>query len=69
MEPLAEGELDEILMDGIDANEPHAMEILALARRMLLAVSIRMGSSLTDEEFEVACIRVIKLAREEWKDS
>lgn len=66
MRKLQEHELDEILMDGIDADEPNADQILALARRMLLAVHLRMN--LTDEEFESATIRVIKLAREEWHE-
>lgn len=61
-------EIDDLLMDGIDADEPHADEILKLARRMMLAVVRTMPRPLDEEEYEVAAINSIRLARGEWKE-
>lgn len=62
------GELDDLLQDGIDADEPHADQILILARRMILAVVRSMPRPLTEEEWEVAAINSIRLARGEWRE-
>lgn len=61
-------ELDDLICDGIDANEPHAEEIKALARRMILALVRSMPRPLEEEEYEVAIINSIRLARGEWKE-
>jgi hypothetical protein len=73
---MADEEVDtefvrDALMDEIDADEPHALEIMEIAQRLLWAAvnSTRGRGPLTEEQWDTAVRRCAELARAEWKDS